>query len=197
VRRAWSIANFGADVAAALKAARVRRVVLVGSSMGGPVALEAARRLPGRVVGIVGVDTFRDITQPLPKEMIDGLLVQMRQDVAATVAAFVGGNFFTAHTDPALKRWIVEDMGSAPPTVAMPAIIRLTQMDHPAALDALDVPVVTLNTTQPPTDEAAIRRLEPRFRLWTMDGVGHFAMLERPAEFNAALDLILAEWSSR
>jgi len=193
-RRDWTIANFGADVAAAVEAAGARRVVLVGSSMGGPVALEAARHLPGRVVGIVGVDTFRDIAQPYPREMVDGLLAQMRADFPAATAAFVGASFFTPQSDPALKQWIVDDMSSAPPAVAIAAIVGLTEMDYASALDALDVPVVALNTVEPPTDEAAIRRKEPRFRVQTVDGVGHFPMLERPAEFNRLLDRILADW---
>jgi pimeloyl-ACP methyl ester carboxylesterase len=193
-RNDWTIANFGADIAAAVKAAGVQRAVLVGSSMGGPVALEAARRLPGQVIGIVGVDTFRDIAQPYPKEMVEGLLAQMRQDFPGATAAFVGGSFFTEQSDPALKQWIVTDMSSAQAAVAIPAIIGLTQMDYTAALDAIDVPVIALNSTHPPTDEATIRRKEPRFRVQTMDGVGHFPMLEKPVEFNGLLERILAEW---
>src|SRR5262245_16796776 len=37
----------------------LKRVILVGHSMGGPVALAAAKRLPGTVVAVVGVDTLQ------------------------------------------------------------------------------------------------------------------------------------------
>ena len=193
-RQDWSIANFGADVAAAVRDAGARRVVLVGSSMGGPVALEAARRLPGRVIGIVGVDTFRDIAEPYPPERVAELLAEMREDFARATGAFVDRSFFTDRTDPVLRKWIVDDMASAPPEVAIPAILGLTRMDYATALGELDLPVVTLNTGTPPTDEAAIRRLEPRFRVVTLEGVGHFPMLEDPRTFNRALERIVAEW---
>ena len=114
-RKDWSIANFGADVAAAVKDSGNQRVVLVGSSMGGPVALEAARRLPGQVVGIVGVDTFRELATPFPPEQFEPLLARMRTDFATTVGGYVGEHFFTERTDPILKKWIVEDMAAAPP----------------------------------------------------------------------------------
>jgi pimeloyl-ACP methyl ester carboxylesterase len=193
----WSIAAFGADVAAVIADSGARRVVLVGSSMGGPVALEAARRLPGQVVGIVGVDTFREIATPLPKELWDGLVEQMRVDFVGATAVFVGKDFFTGRTDPVLKRWIVEDMAAAPPEVAIPAVLALAAYDAGPALAALDLPVLAVNASGSPTDEAATKRIEPRFRLVELQGVGHFPMLEDPSTFNRVLERILAEWIAR
>lgn len=193
-RKDWSMAHFGADVAAAVRDAGVGRVVLVGSSMGGTVALEAARRLPDQVIGIVGVDTFRDIATPYPKEMTDSLLAAMRADFAQATTELVGDNFFTERTDPILKKWIVNDMAAAPPKVAIPALIAYLGMEYGPLLEALDLPVVALNSVDSPTDEAATRRLEPRFRVVPLEGVGHFPMLERPDRFNGLLASIIAEW---
>src|SRR3954470_9990429 len=51
----WSMGNFGEDVAAVVRQLQNQKVVLVGHSMGAPVALEAARRIGDRVVGIIAV----------------------------------------------------------------------------------------------------------------------------------------------
>jgi pimeloyl-ACP methyl ester carboxylesterase len=193
-RNDWSIANFGADVAAAVKDSGRQRVVLVGSSMGGPVALEAARLLPGQVVGIVGVDTFRELAKPFPPERFEPLLVQMRVDFAKTVGGFVGEHFFTERTDPILKKWIVDDMSAAPPEVAIPAIVALMAMDYGPALAELDLPIIAVNATGAPTDEAGIRAVEPRFKVVNLQDVGHFPMLEDPQTFNRVLARIVAEW---
>jgi len=193
-RTDWSIANFGADVAAAVKDSGRQRVVLVGSSMGGPVALEAARRLPGQVVGIVGVDTFRELATPFPREQFEPLLTQMRADFAQTVGGFVGEHFFTDRTDPILKKWIVDDMSAAPPEVAIPAIIALMAMDYGPTLAELDVPIIAVNSAGSPTDEAGIRAVEPRFKVVNLQGVGHFPMLEDPQTFNRVLERIVEEW---
>src|SRR5690348_1680557 len=48
-RSDWSIRNFGQDVATALSAVPSGQIILVGHSMGGPVAIEAARKLGKRV----------------------------------------------------------------------------------------------------------------------------------------------------
>lgn len=194
-RKDWSIANFGADVAAVVDAVGSPRVILVGSSMGGPVALEAARRLPGKVVGIVGVDTLREIGMPVSTEGDDEFFEKLEADFAATTAEYVGQNLFADQTDPVLKQWIVDHMSAAPPGIAIPALRGLLAMDYAAAIEELDVPILAMNSTGRPTDEAAIRQVEPRFRLVPLEGVGHFPMLEAPGEFNRVLGRIVEAWT--
>jgi len=193
-RRDWSMENFGADVAAVVGAVGPSRVILVGHSMGGAVALEAARRLPGKVAGIVGVDTLRDIAHPFPKETTGPLLEAMRKDFAKATSDFVDQNFFTERTDPVVRRWIVKDMAAASPRVAIPALEHLLTLDYGPILRELDVPVVAINADQPPTDEAAIRRIEPRFRVVTVTKAGHFLMMEKPALVNRMLLRIADAW---
>ena len=59
-RAEWTIEAFAADVASVVDALKLKKVILVGHSMGGPVSLEAARLMNGRVIGVIGVDTFQD-----------------------------------------------------------------------------------------------------------------------------------------
>ena len=58
-RKKWGIPEFGADVKAVVDAEKAEQVIIFGNSLGGPVAIEAALLLPGRVLGVVGVDTFQ------------------------------------------------------------------------------------------------------------------------------------------
>ena len=53
-RERYDMAGFGADVAAVVEDLGLSRVVLIGHSMGGPVSVEAAKRLGDRVIGVVG-----------------------------------------------------------------------------------------------------------------------------------------------
>ena len=56
-RDAWSLAVLGGDVQAVADELNLNRVILIGHSLGGMVSLEAARLMPERVLGVVGVDT--------------------------------------------------------------------------------------------------------------------------------------------
>ena len=63
-RTDWSMGNFGEDVAAVVRQLQNTKIVLVGHSMGAPVALEATRRIGDRVIGIIAVDSLKTIGQP-------------------------------------------------------------------------------------------------------------------------------------
>jgi len=69
-RKDWSIGGFGEDVKTVVGKLGLRRVVLIGSSMGGPVALEAARRMPERVVAIVPVDTLHNVEERIDRKSV-------------------------------------------------------------------------------------------------------------------------------
>src|SRR5687767_1979210 len=53
-RKDWTMEAFAGDVRAVVEGLGLKRVVLVGHSMGGPVSLEAARMMPDRVAAVVG-----------------------------------------------------------------------------------------------------------------------------------------------
>ncbi len=190
-RSDWSIAAFGADVAAVVNELKDHpRVVLVGHSMGGPVAVEAARLLRSRVVGVIGVDTLADVGLPLaPSAEIQRRLVPFRKDFIGTTRQFVSRTFFTRNADPLLVRRIADDMSQSPPEVGIPALEGLGAWDGAAALADISAPLVLINSDlQPPADATRIRKWSPEFRLVTMTGVGHFLMMEDPKRFNPLLE---------
>lgn len=189
-RTDWSIANFGDDVARVVNAMpQHAKVILVGHSMGGPVAVEAAQRLKGRVAGIIGVDTLRDVGPPRPATaQTRALFAPFEQDFIGATRAFVTGNFFTPKSDPVLVRRIADDMSSAPPDIAIASLRGLNAWDGVPALAAAGAPIVLINAALPVTDGARLAKLSPGLKVVTLDGVGHFPMMEDPTRFNQLLE---------
>ncbi|GIR70660.1 MAG: hypothetical protein CM15mP74_19110 [Halieaceae bacterium] len=120
-RTEWTIGQFGADVASVADQLALDDVILVGHSMGGPVALEAARQLEGRVKTIIGADTLNDVSITFPEEQLNGMLAAMETDFRSTVEGLVRGSFFLTDSDPDLIDRIATDMGSAPPEAGIGA----------------------------------------------------------------------------
>jgi len=189
-RRRFRLADCADDVAALMDELHVESAVVAGYSMGGPVAVEAARLIGPRVVGVIGVDTMNDVGLPKsdPADTAKRLAAFEKDFIGAT-REMVATSMFAPETDPVLKRRIVDDMSQAPPSVAIAAIRQLNAWDGAAALKALAVPVVVVNSDLwGVTDEARIRRIAPQFRAIPLAGLGHFLMMEDPARFNPILD---------
>jgi pimeloyl-ACP methyl ester carboxylesterase len=189
-RKAWTMAAFGDDVAAVVERLGLQRVVLIGHSMGGDVIVEAARRLPGRVAGLVWVDTYRQLGSPRSPEQLQAMLAPFRTDFVETTRNFVRG-MFPAAADANLVERVAADMSAAPPEVALGAIESALSFDReiPPALQELRLPLVAINADAPPTDVASMERHGVEVVLMTR--VGHFLMMEAPERFNQILRTVL------
>jgi pimeloyl-ACP methyl ester carboxylesterase len=187
-RTDWSMANYGEDVAAVVRQLQNSRVVLVGHSMGAPVAMEAARRIGDRVVGIVAVDSLKSIGQPpISAAEIEMRLKSFRADFIGRTRELVTTSFFPADADPLFVRKVAEDMSLAPPEVAIPSMVALLKMDLAPVVADIRVPVVAINSDATPTDEARIRKTLPSFKAIVMPKTGHFLMMEQADAFNPIL----------
>ncbi len=108
-RTAWTIEAFGDDVVAVADALKLRRVVLVGHSMGGHVTLEAARKLGKRVAGLVPVDTLLDVEQTMAPEKIEEFLAPFEQDYPAAAENFVRSYMFVpASPAPVIEKVVAK-----------------------------------------------------------------------------------------
>jgi len=191
-REAWTVAALARDVEAVLDELELASFVLVGHSMGGAVALEVARRMPHRTIGIVGVDTFLDFERRPPEPAWSDLLAALDRDFDAACSRMVG-SMFLADADPDLVERVVRDTCDADPDVARALLRDLGAFDAAAAARAAGVPVRSIHSAANPTNVEANRRHAEDFDVVAMDGVGHFPMLERPAELNAHLRRMIEE----
>ncbi len=190
-RSAYSMGSFGEDVKAAVEAAGVKKVILIGHSMGGSVIAEAARRMPDRVVGLIGVDTLENVEYPMTREEMEKMIAPIGKDFRAGTRKFVEGMIYPG-TDPRLREWILSDMSAAPPAVALSAMREMmTQYvtgEAARVFETVRVPVVSVNGDLWPVDFMANRRHMRSYDAIVLPKADHFLMLDRTEEFNRALE---------
>jgi pimeloyl-ACP methyl ester carboxylesterase len=195
-RRDWTIAGLAADVRTVVEALGLERVVLVGHSLGGPVVLEAARLLPGRVAGIVPVDTLHDVDgagdPAAERAWWSKLIAAHEKDFAGACRGFVA-TMFPSGAETAVVERARATMCAAAPEVAVPLLRAAAAHDAAPAWAAAGVPVRAIQSARYATDVQGNRRLHPDYAALVMDGVGHFPHLERPEEFHHRLAAVLAE----
>lgn len=194
-RSKWGLPVFGADVKAVADAEKLSRLIIFGNSLGGPVAVEAALLLPGRALGVVGVDTFQDLGEITPEEARQRAEL-FGNNYAAGVKAMVKA-LFHADTDPALMADAERRMRHTPPDAARSLFMSLAGYSPAASARRLTVPLRAVNGDLYPTDVSAVRKIVPGFEAIIMTHIGHYPMIERPEEFNRHVAAVAAELSGR
>lgn len=183
-RTVWSIEGLGDDIARVVRAAAARQVVLIGHSMGGPVAIEAARRLGESVLGVVTVDILQSLAPPNLQDPPPLSVANFRSAGEPIIRKYM----FTPHSDPVLVNRISRAMTSGSPQIAIALIDALNVFDGQAALAAIHgLPLTMINAAGQPIDSGALRQAHPKVRIFVVAGVGHFVMIEDPITFNALI----------
>lgn len=184
----YTMDRFAAAVDAAMRDAGVEKALLVGHSMGTPVARQFWRKYPAKTLGIAAVDGalrtyFKDPAQ------IDGFVARFSgPDYEKTMSGFFESTF-TPTTPDAVKADVRKMAAGFPQPVAASAMKGMLDL----AIwkdDAVRVPLLVLVAKGPMWSAdyfAYVRTLNPDATVVEIAGAGHFVMLERPSEVNAAL----------
>jgi pimeloyl-ACP methyl ester carboxylesterase len=194
-RKDWTMAAFGQDVVSVVEALGLKRVVLIGHSLGGPAVLEAARRMPGRVAGLVLVDTLVDFEHRFSAEEIENFekaLSALQADYRATLTTYVSQLLFSPSTPEPVKARVLETMLSVPQEITV-AVAPLSMYNPLPALREIKAPICAISSDLFPTNVEGNRRYVPGYEVAIMKGVGHYLMLEQPEAFNELLAWALRE----
>lgn len=192
-RKDWAMTVFGEDVKAVADRLKLRKVILLGHSMGGYVVLEAARLMPDRVVGVIPVDTLLDPDETVPDAEIAGAMAAFKADYVGTARAYGEKYMFVAATPQAVKDRVIGDWAARAPGPAVGLLEKVWRYDPRPAISALKVPIVAVNADKYPTNFESFRKYAPQFDAVFVRGVGHYPMLEKPAEFVSRLEEAVAK----
>ena len=189
-RREWGMAQFARDVVAVMDAEKVSRAVLIGNSLGGPVAIETALLAPGRVLAIIGVDTLHDLGRTTDAEMMNHAADEWQKDPAASLDR---GLKILLHDDmdPHLYEEIRRRMARTPPEVVCAMYRSFGGYNAGAAAAKINLPIRAICGDRFPMDVEAVRRVVPDFDAVVLRHIGHYPMLECPAEFDRRLSRYL------
>lgn len=185
---------FAESIARVLDRAKVKRAVIVGHSMGTPVARQFYRMYPKRTLGIVALDgsVKAMITD---QSRIDALMANLRgANYKALATAMIDGMLAAAPDSP-YKTAIRTTMLATPQHVVAGAAAGMFDLKYWND-DPIAVPTLMLLAKSPLwTDEyqAYARKLVPTMDYVVLDGVSHFLHTEKPAEVNAAIDAFLVK----
>ena len=159
----WTMAAFGADVAAVVDDLGLKDVVLIGHSMGGDVVVETALLLPRRVAGLVWVDVYSTLDEDKTPERKRSSRRSARTSPRQRVSS--------SGSDSSLRaRMLTSSSGSPPTCRRAPPEVAVDAMVHSIAnasfvvnhLREMSAPVVAINPTIGPRTSTVSAATESR-----------------------------------
>ncbi|MBD3414508.1 MAG: alpha/beta fold hydrolase [Candidatus Aminicenantes bacterium] len=187
-RKSWSMEAFGGDVVSVITEESLDRIILIGHGMGGAVILEAARIVPEKVIGLVGVDTFQDhYMKNYPEEQIDFFVKPWQEDFKNRMREYAVETYFPDHVDQELMKEIILDLREAPSDVALDILKHVLRYNGAQAFQEIKVPIRGINSKLHHTSYEVAGRNADFFDWIYQSGSGHFPMLENPDFFNRLL----------
>ena len=186
----YTMGFFAEAVLAVLRDAKVDKAIFIGHSMGGAVIARVHHHAPEKIAALVSVDgLLRRLSGPPEEErqLLGGLASPHYRECAQ---GFIG-TFFPVSGTEALRARVTSEMLATPQHVMLGGMLAMMSPDQPDwILQKVNAPILVINARSPWWGngyEDYVRSLTPQSDYVTMDGVGHFLMLEKPTEFNATL----------
>jgi len=198
--RAYPIEFFARATEAVMRDAGVERAVLIGHSLGGPIAYAFLRLFPEKAKALVLVDAFvsRHMAGPPDRAATAAYFARIARSFQGpagerTFAQRVE-SCFTEQTPAALRAEIRAKMAATPKYVRIAALSSISSLHPPPADETFDLPAIAIQAGELHTQERfdLMRTIFTRMQLDRWEGAGHFLMLEDPARFNRELEQFLA-----
>jgi len=192
-QRIWTPEEFGADVAALIDHLDLQQVILVGHSMGGDIMLEAALKQTDKVIGLIGVDNFKDAGVTLDAattQAMEQFLETLANNYTATVNFFASQYLFSPETDEASKQRVVSSLLQADSVVAAEILTELfvySPQEIPK-LAQLNKKLYLINSDVTPTLTTHMEAQNIKVEVIDIAGTGHYPMIEKPQDFTGLLN---------
>ncbi|MGW0846117.1 alpha/beta fold hydrolase [Streptomyces sp. NPDC002787] len=188
---------FAEDIATLLDDLGVGDFVLAGLSMGGQIAMECYRRFPHRVRGLVLADTFPAAETEEGKKTRNAMADRLLREGMTGYADEVLFKMVAPYADAEVAAHVRRMMTATDPEGAAAALRgRAERPDYRDLLTRVTVPALVVvgadDEYTPVTDAEAMHAALPDSTLQVIADAAHLPNLERPEEFNRALEDFLA-----
>ncbi|MFP4059859.1 MAG: alpha/beta hydrolase [bacterium] len=196
-RKDWSIATYGEDISGFIRRLRLKNVILIGHAMSGDIALQVAVNEPKNVIGLIGVESFKNVgltNNPEENRHLQSLMQLLKDDFRNIAPAYAAGNLFSSSTPDNFKERVKSDFVTANPEVALLAFKSVNDFGNEKIklLQELPYKLYLINNEITPTFTQSLTKLCPySFELYTTGQTGHFPMCEDELLFNQVLDKVL------
>jgi pimeloyl-ACP methyl ester carboxylesterase len=162
--------------------------------MSGDVIAAVADSIPSKIIGLVGIDNFKNISTTRSKEEQDGIngfLQILHSHYDSVIRAYCYSDLFPPkYPDSAVMRKLVKDVLQTDSTVSIKTIEAMMQssLTEGDRLGKVSLPLHVITSDYAPVNKPVIEKYcKAGFKEKIIRGTGHYPMIEKPEEFNRLL----------
>lgn len=192
-RTVWTPEAYGRDIDSVMSQLNLKNVILIGHSMAGDIVLQAAVNAPDRVIGLVGVDNFKNlghIETKQDKADFATALDSLEHHFKHLALEYISQSLFYKTTADSIRKRVLNDVAKAD-TVIAAACLEETDFNETRQLIAAERKLYLINSDYTPTDTSGFKKYHIPYQVFYIHATGHFPMIEKPEEFNALLQQII------
>lgn len=186
--------DFAAAILAAMDALEIESAHICGLSLGGVIAIAMHSAAASRCRSLVIADSFA--VHPDGQGIHDRSVAASQAMTMRELAEARSGLLLGSEATDALKSEIVNTMAGIDPAAYRLGAAAVWLADQRDRASAIDVPTLVLvgdeDAITPPALSEELAALVPHARLELIEGASHLANLDKPEEFNRAIDDFLS-----
>lgn len=193
-RDKWDTYTFASDVDSVIKALDLKKVILIGHSMSGDIVLQAAVDMKDRVIGLVGIDNFKNpgyqLTE-IDKKEYEAAMAQMKQHFVKTATAYFNQALFYKTTSQPVRQRVLNDVAHSDSVIALASMANTEGFDELPKLKQAGKKLYVIGSDVTPVDTTHMAAEKIPFKIYSIHATGHYPMIENPKDFNLLLDKVL------
>jgi 3-oxoadipate enol-lactonase len=187
--------DFAAAILAAMDELEVERAHVCGLSLGGVVAIAMHAAAAQRCASLILADSFA--VHPDGQAIHDCSVAASRSAGMRAIAEQRVSALLAPGTSDEVRSEVIETMAAIDPEAYRIGARAVWLADQRECASRIDVPALvlvgTLDAITPPSLSQELARLIPGSRIEEIAGASHIANLDRPRQFNDAVERFLSE----
>lgn len=202
-RTDWNFDEYTEDIKAVVEQLQLKNVILIGHSMSGDILLNVSNKYPSMVAGIVGIDNLHEPGSPITPEQQKGyndFFDKLSAGFDSTVNNYMKTSLFQPTTDTAVVNRVMNNVFTADSSIAIQVLksLTVTSQKEKLLMQGLSHKLFLLNSDVVLIKSDSLNKYCAKgFQAELVHATGHYPMIEKPKEFNMALQKIINDMGNR
>lgn len=196
-RSEWTFEEYAEDIYEFIKDQQLKNVILIGHSMSGDILLLMDTKHPESVIGIVGIDNLKKPVSRYSDEEnkeIEGFFKMLDSSFSQTVELYAENNLFPPSADSLIVNRVVNDFKMNDSVIAINVLRSLMDISQKERdmMQQLSHKLYLINSDGDFTYIDSLKKYcKASADVVYVSGTGHYPMIEKPSEFNSAVEKVI------